>query len=99
MKNTVKILVACGSGVATSTVAQENVKDLLKEEGIPFEISTCTFSEIPSRQDNVDLILVTSKYNEALDKPLISVFGLISGINRKKIEEQIINECKKILEK
>lgn len=98
MKKVVRILVACGSGVATSTVAQENVKDILKEVGIPFKISTSTFNEIPSRQDNVDLILVTSKYNDALDKPIISVFGLISGINRKKIEEQIINECNKILE-
>ncbi len=28
----VKILIACGSGIATSTVAQERIKEILKEE-------------------------------------------------------------------
>ncbi len=28
----VKVLIACGSGIATSTVAQEKVKEILKEE-------------------------------------------------------------------
>lgn len=38
MANEVKILVACGSGVATSTVAQEAVKKILADANIPVNI-------------------------------------------------------------
>ena len=83
MANEVKILVACGSGVATSTVAQEILKG--------------SMSEIPLKQNDVDLILTTTNYRKPLEKPCISVFGLISGINEGKIKQSIIDECHKIL--
>lgn len=99
MKSKVNILVACGSGVATSTVAQEKVRMILDNEKIPYSITTGTFNEIESRQSTVDLVLVTSKFNKSIDKPIISVFGLISGIGEDKVVENIIEECKKILGK
>ena len=34
MAKEVKVLVACGSGVATSTIAQEEIKDIAKEAGV-----------------------------------------------------------------
>ena len=97
MSKEVNILVACGSGVATSTVAQEKVKVILKDAHVPAKITT--LSEIPSKQNDVDLILTTSKYNKPLNKPVISVFGLISGINQENIKKQIVDECNKILGK
>lgn len=99
MKNKVSILVACGSGVATSTVAQEKVKTILDDEKIPYSITTGTFNEIEGKQSTVDLVLVTSKFNKPIEKPVISVFGLISGIGEDKVTENIIEECKKILGK
>ncbi|MBE6083293.1 MULTISPECIES: PTS sugar transporter subunit IIB [Tissierellales] len=99
MSKEVNILVACGSGVATSTVAQEKVKVILKDAHVPAKITKSTLSEIPSKQNDVDLILTTSKYNKPLNKPVISVFGLISGINQENIKKQIVDECNKILGK
>lgn len=98
MRREVKILVACGSGVATSTVAQEAVKEICARHAIPVRIIKGTMSEIPSKQDNVDLICVTTKYNNPLTKPCLSVFGLISGIGADKIEQDIVRVCKEILQ-
>lgn len=98
MASEVKILVACGSGVATSTVAQEAVKKILSDAKIPGRIFKGSMSEIPNKQDDVDLILVTTNYRKPLKKTCISVFGLISGINEAKIKQSIIDECNKILE-
>ncbi|MDD4370363.1 MAG: PTS sugar transporter subunit IIB [Anaerostipes sp.] len=95
----VKILIACGSGVCTSTVAETAVKDILKRNGIDASIDKCSLNEIKGKQAAVDLILTTSNYKKPLDKPCVSVFGLISGINKDKVEENIVEECKKILEK
>lgn len=91
------ILVACGSGVATSTVAQESVKNICAEAGIPCKIVKSTMSEIQSKQEDVDIIMVTTNYRKPVTKPLIKVFGLISGIGEEKIKTEIIETCKKLL--
>lgn len=96
MAKEVKILVACGSGVATSTVAQEAVKEICARHNIPCKIIKGTMSEIPTKQEVVDIICVTTKYNNPVKKPCLSVFGLISGINKDKIEEDLVELCKEV---
>ena len=91
-----KILVACGSGVATSTVAQEAVKKICKDAGIPAKIIKSTMTEIPAKQADVDIVMVTTNYRQKLEKPLIKVFGLISGINEDKIRDEIIETCHRL---
>ena len=63
----------------------------------PGKILKGSMSEIPLKQNDVDLILTTTNYRKPLEKPCISVFGLISGINEGKIKQSIIDECHKIL--
>lgn len=98
MAKELTVLVACGSGVATSTVAQEAVKKICKEEGIPVKIVKSTMTEIPSKQDDVDVIMVTTNYRRPVTKPLIKVFGLISGIGEDEIKEEIINTLRELLD-
>jgi PTS system galactitol-specific IIB component len=97
MAKELSILVACGSGVATSTVAQEAVKQICQEAGIPVKIIKSTMSEIQSKHD-VDVIMVTTNYRKPVTKPLIKVFGLISGIGEDKIKEEIISTCRSLLD-
>lgn len=89
-------LVACGSGIATSTVAQEAVKKILTEAGFDVNLTKGNLTEIPQKQNGVDIIFVTSNYDQPVKVPVIKVFGLISGINKDKIKDQIIETCKKI---
>lgn len=89
-KQPIKILIACGSGIATSTVAQEKVKTILDRHNINYAIQKSSISQIPSLEKDVDLILVTSKYTSPISKPIIEVFGLLTGINTAAIENQII---------
>lgn len=53
MESEVKVLVACGSGIATSTVAQEKVREILRDAKIPAKITkglwdSCQFSRTVS---------------------------------------------------
>lgn len=98
MAKELTVLVACGSGVATSTVAQEAVKKICKEAGIPVKIVKSTMTEIPSKQDDVDVIMVTTNYRRPVTKPLIKVFGLISGIGEDEIKEEITNTLRELLD-
>ncbi|MBE6476774.1 MAG: PTS galactitol transporter subunit IIB [Propionibacteriaceae bacterium] len=98
MNKEVKILIACGSGIATSTVAQEKVKKILAEANIPAKITKGTVSQIQSLANSVDVVMVTTKYPGTIDKPVVQVFGLISGINEDKVAQQVVDTCRAVLD-
>ena len=97
MASEVKVLIACGSGIATSTVAQEKVKEILRDAKIPAKITKGTVGQLPVLQDGVDVIMLTTRYGKPLNKPVIQVFGLISGINEDALAEEIISTCRDVL--
>lgn len=99
MRSQVKVLIACGSGIATSTVAQEKIKDILKAAGIPADISKGTIGQIPVLAPRVDVVMVTTRYMKPVDKPVIQVFGLISGINESQVAQEVVDACRAALEK
>ena len=82
MAKEVKVLVACGSGVATSTIAQEEIKDIAKNAGVKIRLMKGTISEVPMKQKDVDVVFTTANYRNPLEKPHLSVFGLVSGIGK-----------------
>lgn len=98
MAKEVTILVACGSGVATSTIAQEAVKEIAKKVGVKTKIFKSTIAEVQEKQKLVDLILITSNYRKSLEKPYLSVFGLISGVNKEATEKKLVDLLKEISE-
>ena len=55
-----KILVACGAGIATSTVVCGKVEQLVKDNNIDAEIIQCKIAEVASKQDEADLIVSTT---------------------------------------
>lgn len=48
-----KILVACGNGVATSTMVASKIREKLKEEGINAIVEQAKLLEIPDRKSVV----------------------------------------------
>lgn len=96
-KNEVKVLVACGSGVATSTIAQEAVKNIAAEAGVPVKIFKGTIAEVPAKQADVDIVLTTANYRKPLQKPHMSVFGLVSGVGADKTKKELAELLKKVL--
>ena len=49
-------------------------------------------------QDGVDVVMLTTRYPKPLKKPLVQVFGLISGINEDAIKDEIVSTCRSVLE-
>ena len=94
MAKELTILVACGSGVATSTVAQEAVKDICKGAGIPAKIIKCTMSEIQSKQDDVDVIMVTTNYRKPVKKPLLKQLSRRSSRPANRCSTDLIKRLK-----
>ncbi len=98
MARKLKVLVACGSGVATSTIAQEAVKNIAKDAGVDIEVIKATIAEVPDKQANVDVVFTTANYRKPLDKPHLSVFGLVSGVNEAATKKKVAELLKKVAE-
>ena len=95
MAKEVKVLVACGSGVATSTIAQEEIKDIAKNAGVKIRLMKGTISEVPMKQKDVDVVFTTANYRNPLEKPHLSVFGLVSGRCYKKESCRFTSETRR----
>lgn len=94
----IRIFVACGSGIATSTMIQEKVKKFFERDStITPEITKGNLNQVRSQDGKVDLILVTSNYDREIGTPLIQVTDLLTGINEEKKIKEIISLSEEIV--
>lgn len=85
-----KIIVACGTGIATSTVVCVKIKEALQKAGVQAEVVQCKVAEIPSKIDDADLVVTTTSFTS--DKvPVIRAISFLTGIG-------VENDLKKIIE-
>jgi len=89
-----RILVACGAGIATSTVVCDKVERLLKENKIDASVTQCKIAEVSSLQDNADLIISTTILPREYNIPAIKATAYISGIGMQKLDETILSYLK-----
>ncbi|MGF7396383.1 PTS sugar transporter subunit IIB [Thermoanaerobacterium thermosaccharolyticum] len=84
------IIVACGTGMATSTIIADKIRKLLDKTDIKYDITQCILSEIKSHVKNADLIVTSTKLSDEFDVPVVIGIPLLIGINEKEIEDKII---------
>ena len=90
-----RVLVACGNGVATSTVVADKVKNYCAERGLTIQISQCRMIELHDKGDGYDLIVTSGKFSDPdLTTPCIMAISLLTGIGADKTLEQIYQALK-----
>lgn len=90
-----KILVACGAGIATSTVVTNKVEELVKENNIQASVEQCKIAEVKSKQAGADLIVSTTILPTTYDIPAIVATAYITGIGMDKLDQKILDELQK----
>ncbi|MFT8396507.1 PTS sugar transporter subunit IIB [Propionibacterium sp.] len=98
MKNSVKVLVACGAGVATSTVVMQKLEDLFKENKINAQLIQIKIAEASSRQKDADMLVSTSLLPTQYSIPAIVAMGYLTGVGKDKLDTKIIDTAREILE-
>jgi PTS system galactitol-specific IIB component len=93
----VKILVVCGSGVATSMHAAFKLREYLDEQKISAVIDGAGNNELEGRAGSYDIIISNTMVTTKTDKPVFSAIPLLTGIGEKELVDQIIGEIRKIL--
>lgn len=95
-KHLIRILIACGSGIATSSIAADVVEEVAHKEKIRVIITKGTIPQIQTKQHDVDLVLTTARYNKSVEKPFLCVMGFVSGVGEEDQREQLAEMLRKI---
>ncbi|MGM0214347.1 PTS sugar transporter subunit IIB [Enterococcus sp. AZ109] len=90
MNRKVKVLVACGAGIATSTVVMKKVEDLFARNEIPVEITQIKIAEAAAKQDEADILISTTMLPTEYSIPAIKAMAFLTGINTEKVEKEIL---------
>lgn len=91
-----KILLACGTGVATSTVVTSRLDEAMKKRGLAGMYSTvqCKIAEVPAKAENFDIIISTTKPPSGLTKPFVNGLPLLTGVGAEKVWDQLAEMIK-----
>jgi len=89
-----KILIACGSGIATSTVIANRVKELCEKNSIEVKITQVKIVEVPSIANEFDLLVSSTRIPTGLEIPSVSAISYLTGINMEKTDMEIISKLK-----
>ena len=89
-----RILVACGTAIATSTVVAKALEEALEKRSIQATIRQCKASEVPSLAQDVDLIVTTTPVATDHGKPVIQTLAFLTGIGKEAVIEQIVEKLK-----
>ena len=91
-----RILVACGNGIATSTVVATKIREKCEENGVPVMVNQCKLLEVDSKVDDYDLLVTTGKFTGGtVTIPVITAISLLTGIGEEATLNQIIEQIKK----
>jgi len=84
-----KIVVACGTAIATSTHVAIKIKELLEERGLKIHTIQCRVLEVPSLAPDADLVVATAQVPYDIDVPVVDGIPFLTGIGVKEVIDKI----------
>lgn len=96
MGRKVKLMISCGSGIATSTHAASIVKNYMDERHIPVSIMTCSVQDLANRLEGCDIILSTAQVSFDSGLPVFNGVPLLTGIGDDELLEQLAEKIVEI---
>ncbi len=84
-----KIVVACGTAIATSTHVAMKLHELLEERGLQVHTIQCRVAEVPALAPDADLVVATAQVPYELDVPVVDGIPFLTGIGVKEVVDEI----------
>lgn len=94
---TYKILVACGSGIATSTVIAVRVRKLCESNGFKVTTQQVKVVEVVKLSPEYDLIVSSTRIPSSVKTPAVFAISYLTGINAEGTDKEIISKLKQIV--
>ena len=88
-----KILVACGAGVCTSTVALQKLQAKLEEEGLKDQVTygQCSVADLPMNAGSYDVVVTTSRGQGNYGTPVVFGLPFITQIGMDDCVDEILD--------
>ncbi|MGE5263619.1 MAG: PTS sugar transporter subunit IIB [Acidobacteriota bacterium] len=93
----VRIIVICGSGVATSMHAAYKLREYFEKNKVPVVIDGGGNNELAGRIVSYDIVVSNSQVTVKTDKPVFSAIPLLTGIGEKELMAQVLKAAKEII--
>jgi PTS system galactitol-specific IIB component len=86
-----RLLVVCGSGIATSTLAMGKVKAWLEKEGLSSQVDTFqgSIQGALNTVDDYDAVVTTTVVPDDLKDKVIDGVALLTGMGEDKVFEEV----------
>jgi len=93
----IRLVVACGGGIFTTTVVTDRIKEILRKERIQHTITPHKITEIAAIND-ADLIVVTGKTSATnkLGIPVMLGMALFTGVGESEFIEEFLRKVREI---
>jgi galactitol-specific phosphotransferase system IIB component len=79
------IVVACGAGINTSTIAEDSIRERLKEEGInDVEVKRILMADIDGYIGRMNLVVSMMKIYRTFDVPIVQGMPFLIGSKEEK---------------
>lgn len=90
-----RVIVACGSGVATSQTVASKVADLLEERGIMADVEAVDIKSLDLYIKTCDVyVSITPTTTSDFDVPVISGIPFLTGVGIDEALEEVIKAIK-----
>ena len=86
------VVIACGAGLATSSMVRDKIEEVLSENNIRANIIQTTLLE--GYDDKADIFITTMKINSDYTTPVVHGSAFLTGINEETVIEQIVGILK-----
>ncbi|KRK48317.1 PTS sugar transporter subunit IIB [Secundilactobacillus kimchicus] len=88
------LMVVCGSGIATSTLAEGKIRDYLQSQGVLDQVKTYkgNVAEYINKIDDYDAFVSTTVVPDNVKDKVISGVPLLTGVGQDKVFEQVLNK-------
>lgn len=85
-----KILVACGTAIATSTVVAKKIEEMMKVRGFAVQTTQCKAAEAPSKAAAFDMVVTTTPVGNVGNIPVLRTISFLSGVGMDKDIDKIV---------
>ncbi|MFV0551903.1 MAG: PTS sugar transporter subunit IIB [Anaerorhabdus sp.] len=89
-----KVVVACGSGVATSQTVASKVESMLENEGINCHVEAVDIKSLDNIINSVDVYITTVPGSKSYDVPTVNGIAFLTGMGIDEEFEKLKNLLK-----
>ncbi|HCY06809.1 MAG TPA: PTS galactitol transporter subunit IIB [Erysipelotrichaceae bacterium] len=89
-----KVIVACGSGVATSQTVASKVNRMLQEAGIEARVEAVDLKSVERHLVDAAAYITITKLDKDYGVPVINGIAFLTGMNQAKEFEKLVEAIK-----